>query len=109
MDGAMYPDGWHAAAAYKDRSGTKDAKPFTRIQKPPKYYFIDFGISHKFGPKDAQRLALPIMGGDRTAPELQGQGGGAPRDPFPTDIDYLGNVVCAGHGPKGTSQTSGHP
>lgn len=96
MDGSMYPEGWHAVSAHEDKTGIKRAKAFTRTQKPPRYYLIDFGISHQFDSNDTNLLIMPIIGGDRTAPELQGRGEGIPRDPFPTDIYYLGNVFKQG-------------
>ena len=92
MNGAMYPKGWHAVLAYQDKTSTNRAKYFTRTQKPPKYYLIDFGISYQFASDNTQPRIMPIISGDRTAPELQGRGEAIRHDPFPTDIYYLGNV-----------------
>ncbi|KAF8647095.1 hypothetical protein AX16_006929 [Volvariella volvacea WC 439] len=72
-----------------DRSGY--AKSLTRTQKPPRYYFVDFGISRKYDPNDSNPLEPPIWGGDRTAPEFQGDL--HPVNPFPTDVYYIGNMI----------------
>ena len=64
---------------------------YTRTQRPPKYYIIDFGLSCQYSPDDTTPLAYPLFGGDRTVPEFQNSK--EPRNPFPTDIYYLGNMI----------------
>ena len=64
---------------------------YTRTQRPPKYYFIDFGLSRRYSPDDTSPLAFPIFGGDKTVPEFQNSK--KPMNPFPTDIYYLGNMI----------------
>ena len=91
MDGTMYPDGWHPCLGYKSRGGIADAKHYTRTERPPKYYLIDFGISRRYDPKDGPPMEDPILGGDKTVPEFQTSV--AACNPFPTDVYYLGNVV----------------
>ncbi|KIM85650.1 hypothetical protein PILCRDRAFT_816842 [Piloderma croceum F 1598] len=61
MDGSMYPDRWHPC----NRRHMQDnfrllAKHFSHTEHPPKYYFIDFGISCWYGPDNKAPLELPI-------------------------------------------------
>jgi serine/threonine protein kinase len=94
-DGAsLYPDGHHPHPLYNNRKPdfTGQAKHFTRTQVPPKYYWIDFGISNKY---DLSSTATPsedrIWGGDRTVPEYVDYKG--PCNPFPIDVYYVGNLI----------------
>ncbi|TFY60098.1 hypothetical protein EVJ58_g5363 [Rhodofomes roseus] len=43
---------------------------YTRTEKPPKYYYIDFGLSRRYNPDDGPPRALPIFGGDKSVPEF---------------------------------------
>ncbi|KZT71750.1 hypothetical protein DAEQUDRAFT_665556 [Daedalea quercina L-15889] len=94
MDAAvMYPSMWHPAVmSYKyDYSGR--AKYYNRTERPPKYYYIDFGLSRKYDLEDGSPEELPIFGGDKSVPEFQGDGYDKPSNPFRTDIYYLGNLM----------------
>lgn len=93
MDGAMYPEPWHPTLDIQKRDNFKESvRPFTRTQRPPKYYFIDFGISRWYDPKSGPHpLEPPIRGGDKSVPEFQNSI--EPCDPFATDIYYVGNVI----------------
>lgn len=91
MDGTMYPEGWHPVRLGKSMSGVETARSYTRTERPPKYYFIDFGISRKYDPWHGPPREDPIFGGDKTAPEFRVSD--EPCDPFPTDIYYLGNMI----------------
>ncbi|KAJ3918608.1 hypothetical protein F5877DRAFT_78820 [Lentinula edodes] len=95
MDGSqMYPKGWSSL----DPSQARD-NPFRaakragfRMQFWPKYYLIDFGLSHMYSSKSTvPPLERILRGGDKSAPEH------APKykhaNPFPTDIYYIGNLV----------------
>ena len=64
------------------------AKGYTRTQRPPLYYLIDFGLSRQYRSRKA--LDVPRRGGDKSAPE---HGNAARCNPFYTDIYYLGNLV----------------
>ncbi|KAL4244332.1 hypothetical protein ABKN59_010147 [Abortiporus biennis] len=88
---SMYPNLFHPAAVNWDIKATSRAKYHSRTSRPPKYYFIDFGISERFNPDNGPPRTLAIRGGDPTAPELQNPMG--PVDPFPTDVYYLGNMI----------------
>ncbi|KAM5533174.1 hypothetical protein V8D89_013130 [Ganoderma adspersum] len=64
---------------------------FARTERPAKYYYIDFGISRRYGPDDASPLEDIIVGGDKSVPEFKGPD--EPQNPFWTDIYYLGNLI----------------
>jgi hypothetical protein len=92
MDGSqMFPKGYHPQSIENtlDLKGTPTH--YTRTQRPPKYYLIDFGISRKYDPADGPPLEAPILGGDRSAPEFKKSTD--PCNPFPTDIYYIGNLI----------------
>ena len=84
----MYPQGYHPTQMNRSRDFKGRAKRYTRTQRPPRYYLIDFGLSRQYMTRKA--LDVPLRGGDKTAPEHQN----ATRcNPFYTDIYYLGNLV----------------
>ncbi|KAF9803772.1 hypothetical protein IEO21_09579 [Rhodonia placenta] len=89
----MFPDMYHPLCRNKKRDFTGTAKHYSRTERPTKYYYIDFGLSRKYNPEDGPPRELPILGGDRTVPEFQGEGYDMAVDPFPTDIYYLGNLI----------------
>jgi hypothetical protein len=92
IDGAMYPNSWHPCNDDLDRfDPSLPAKHYTRSERPPKYYFIDFSLSRRYDPKDGTSLEPIIRGGDKTVPEFQKSN--APCNPFPTDIYYIGNFI----------------
>lgn len=93
MDGTMYPEGWHPLwrSRRADLHPKLPLKVYTRRQRPPKYYLIDFGLSRRYSPEDQWPLEEIIKGGDRSVPEFQGSG--EPCNPFPTDIYYVGNMI----------------
>ena len=63
-------------------------RAYTRTQRPPRYYFIGFGLSRQYRSRDA--MDEPLRGGDMSQLEL-GLGRGC--NPFHTDIYYIGNLV----------------
>ena len=84
----MYPHGFHPVKMDRSRDFKGRAKRYTRTQRPPRYYLIDFGLSRQYHSRNA--LDAPLRGGDKSAPEHRN----ATRcNPFYTDIYYLGNVV----------------
>ncbi|KAJ7081129.1 kinase-like domain-containing protein [Mycena belliarum] len=98
MDGwHMFPDGFHPHIT--KMSYTRDlsakAKFYTRTQRPPKYFLIDFGLARRYKSRNPPPLEPPMRGGDRSVPEFRGKDGAPPEpcDPFPTDIYYLGNMI----------------
>lgn len=96
----MFPEGHHPhefsyRAPYYGPMRTPDltrrAKFFTRTQRPPKYYIIDFGISSQYDNSEVSREQLPIFGGDDTVPEFKDYT--QPRNTYWTDVYYAGNLV----------------
>ncbi|KAH9937748.1 kinase-like domain-containing protein [Amylocystis lapponica] len=91
---AIYPDLYHPRAPLRTRDFQGWVEPFTRTERPTKYYLIDFGLSVKFDPDDTNPAVLPIKGGDKTVPEFQhDESYKKDQNPFPTDIYYLGNLI----------------
>ncbi|KZP34441.1 hypothetical protein FIBSPDRAFT_772076 [Athelia psychrophila] len=89
MDGAMYPDGFHPVITDKNRNFSGPARGFTRTERRPKYYFIDFGMSRRYRSEDMPILDEPFRGGDKTVPEFRNVTGLL--NPFPTDVYGIGN------------------
>ncbi|KAF9230234.1 kinase-like domain-containing protein [Melanogaster broomeanus] len=87
----LYPDSFHPMEISLNRDYSGLAKHFTRTQRPPKYYFIDFGISRRYDPSEANPREVPIWGGDKDVPEFQDSN--EPCNPFPTDVFYIGNAI----------------
>lgn len=84
----MYPNGYHPSQINRSRSFKGRAKRYTRTDRPPRYYLIDFGLSRMYRSRIV--TDVPLRGGDKNAPEHL-RGGRC--NPFPTDIYYLGNLV----------------
>ncbi|EPQ57119.1 hypothetical protein GLOTRDRAFT_127494 [Gloeophyllum trabeum ATCC 11539] len=87
----MYPQSFHPADPDSKRDYNGFAKYYTRTQRPPRYYFIDFGISRRYRPEDMPPSEEIIRGGDKTAPEFNNPSGVA--NPFPTDVYFIGNML----------------
>ena len=84
----MYPKGFHPVKIDRNKNFKGTAKAYTRTQRPPRYYFIDLGLSRQYLSRDA--LDEPLRGGDKSAPEHRS---GRRCNPFHTDIYYIGNLV----------------
>jgi hypothetical protein len=90
----MFPDGYHPVKTDRALDFKGRAKMFSRAQRPPKYYWIDFGISRQYDPSKGPPVDLPILGGDKTVPEFNtDKGDDIEYNPFPTDIYYVGNLI----------------
>jgi hypothetical protein len=89
----LYPRGYHPARTVRERDGKNWAKPLTRTQKPTKYFYVDFGLSHRFESYEARHKLPPIQGGDKSVPEFKDEGDQILQDPFATDVYYLGNAM----------------
>lgn len=86
----LFPNSYHPVKTNKSRDFRRPATHLTREQRPPKYYFTDFGISRQYKPEERPPLEPIILGGDKSPPEHQS--GLESCDPFPTDVYFLGNV-----------------
>jgi hypothetical protein len=73
----------------RDLSGP--ANHSSRTKHPPRYFFIDFGVSRHYRADELPVLEPIVKGGDKSAPEHKDLD--ARCDPFPTDVYYLGNVI----------------
>ncbi|KIJ18446.1 hypothetical protein PAXINDRAFT_167045 [Paxillus involutus ATCC 200175] len=92
MDGeVLYDEPFHPLRPKRKRDLSGFASRRTRTERPPKYLFIDFGISRRYDASTKEPLEDPILGGDKTVPEFQHSD--EPRNPFPTDVYYLGNMI----------------
>ncbi|CCL99642.1 uncharacterized protein FIBRA_01662 [Fibroporia radiculosa] len=89
----LYPRLYHPINTHRNRDLTGNAKHFTRTERPPKYYYVDFGLSHKYDVDVSDPRVHPILGGDKSVPEFQGEGYNQTWNPFKTDIYYLGNFI----------------
>lgn len=89
----MFPDMFHPRSIYRSRDWKGLAKYYSRTARPTKYYIIDFGLSLKFDPEAGPPLAYYPIQGDTTVPEFRDPSGLRDRDPFPTDIYYIGNMI----------------
>jgi serine/threonine protein kinase len=88
---AMYPDMYHPAEIDRTYDYKGKAFHYTRTQRPPKYYIIDFGISCRYLPEQLPVMEYVILGGDKSPPEHQNDAEQA--DPFPTDVYFLSNMI----------------
>jgi len=84
----MYPNGFHPVKINRNRNFQGTAQAYTRTQRPPVYYLIDFGLSRQYASRDV--TDEPLRGGDKSAPEHKSR---RRCNPFQTDIYYLGNLV----------------
>ncbi|KAI0779507.1 hypothetical protein C8Q74DRAFT_1367393 [Fomes fomentarius] len=88
----ILPDMFHPQRPWDQRHVMKDIRPYTRTARPVKYYFTDFGLSRRYSSDENNPLEVPILGGDRTVPEFQNDHY-TPRNPFHTDVYYMGNLI----------------
>ena len=84
----MYPNGFHPVKINQNKNFKGTAKAYTRTQRPPRYYFINFGLSSQYPSRDA--MDEPQQGEDKSAPEHRSV---QRCNPFHTDIYYIGNLV----------------
>ena len=84
----IYPQGWHFKANICAPDGVTFVTPLARIDHPVRYYFIDYGVSHRFVPGQSH-LVLDWGGRDADVPELKKL---QPYDPFKVDVFTVGNV-----------------
>lgn len=88
----MYPNLYHLVATDSNRDYKRDARHYSRTRRPCKYYWTDFGLSRRYEPDNLNPLEVPILGGDKSVPEFK-EDETIPRNPFPTDVHYLGNLI----------------
>lgn len=86
----LYPALYHPTDDTKSRDFRRSVRPYSRTERPTRYYYVDFGLSRKYNPSDNTPRELPIIGGYKNVPEFQGEGYDVASDPLATDIFYLG-------------------
>lgn len=91
--GKLYIDPFHPEYPVMKRDFSGFARFKTRTERPPKYYFIDFGLSRRYDASVVNPLEYPVLGGDKQVPEFQDSGRDRLYNPFPTDVFYIGNVI----------------
>ncbi|KAI9451013.1 hypothetical protein BJY52DRAFT_1419337 [Lactarius psammicola] len=84
----MYPTGFHPVKLNRNRDFKGKATAYTRTQRPPRYLFIDLGLSRQYPTRDV--TDEPLHGGDKSAPEIKSRKWS---NPFHTDVYYIGNLV----------------
>lgn len=98
---SMWPNGFHFGDKSKRRDwkghaglvfNAQRAQHYTRTQRPPRYWLVDFGLTQYYDPAKGSPLDWAIRGRDRSVPEFQRRSRPLV-DPFPVDVYYLGNWV----------------
>lgn len=84
----MYPYPFHPCRPSRRLDAKGKVKYRSRTESPPRYLFIDFGISRRYEASQSAPLEPPIWGGYKGVPEFQNSD--EPCNPFPTDVWYLG-------------------
>jgi hypothetical protein len=85
----MYPNGFHPVKINRNKNFKGKAKAYTRTQRPPFYYLVNFDLSCQYDSRDVtDEPRRP--GGDTSAPEHRSK---RRCNPFQTDIYYIGNLV----------------
>ncbi|THH31343.1 hypothetical protein EUX98_g2857 [Antrodiella citrinella] len=88
----LFPDMFHPLATDRSRDLKHRARRTTRTRKPTRYYFTDFGNSEKYK-TDTERTASPLLGLSKELQPPEFKQSNEPRDPFPTDVYYLGLML----------------
>ncbi|KAK0244053.1 hypothetical protein EDD85DRAFT_1017806 [Armillaria nabsnona] len=94
------PDSFHPDQMDLKYDFSSRARYRSRTERPPKYCFIDFGLSILFKPNELPATVLAFEGGDKSVPEFLADNPDwtkrTPKhDPFAVDIYYLGNAFRA--------------
>ncbi|KAK0221690.1 hypothetical protein IW262DRAFT_920712 [Armillaria fumosa] len=88
----MFPDSFHLQRKDLKYDYSGPALYHQRTERPPKYYFIDFGLSKRYKEDDLPVLDL-VLGGDQTVSEANDITSMC--DPFTVDVYYIGNALRA--------------
>ncbi len=91
MDGQpLYPQGHHPVRLHYAPDNVHHATPLARIDNPVRYFYIDFGISHRFA-AGSKPMLLGRKGRNQQVPELSST---VPYDAFKVDVYGLGDVYA---------------
>ncbi|PBK75025.1 hypothetical protein ARMSODRAFT_502494 [Armillaria solidipes] len=94
----MYgPESFHPQEQDMKYDFSARARHSSRTEHPPKYYFIDFGLSIHYKPDELPATICAVLGADKSVPEfLADKSQQTPKhDPFAVDVYYLGNAFRA--------------
>lgn len=90
--GMYHPDGFHPCFPGVNANYTALAtSPYTRTERPPKYYLIDFGLSRQFGEGETPLASDLTPGTDDTAPEYDDDA--KPLNAYFIDVYCAGNMI----------------
>lgn len=64
---------------------------FSRTERPPRYYIIDFGLSRRLLPGEDPNTEPPVLASDPSVPEFLQPS--TPCNPFLVDIYTIGNLI----------------
>ncbi|KAF8978552.1 kinase-like domain-containing protein [Cyathus striatus] len=84
----IFPNGWHFVADDCGPDGFRPLRPLHRTDNPVRYFFIDFGLSHRYLPGESPYV-LDAGGRDSEVPELTHEG---PWDLYKIDVFTVGNM-----------------
>ncbi|KAK0464337.1 uncharacterized protein EV420DRAFT_1037382 [Desarmillaria tabescens] len=97
----MYgPDSFHPRDRKLKYDFSGRARHRSRTEQPPRYYFIDFGLSILYKPDELPATVRALEGGDKSVPEFLADNPDwmkrtLKHDPFAVDVYYLGNAFRA--------------
>ncbi|TFK65335.1 hypothetical protein BDN72DRAFT_204073 [Pluteus cervinus] len=96
VDGSpLFDEEPHPIVMRRSRDFSRYIWPYTRTQRPVRYYWIDFGLSYRHLPTTGTPLISTLACGDRSIPE---QFTDPPWNPFALDVYCAGNIMKA-HSP----------
>ncbi|KAI0364009.1 kinase-like protein [Pilatotrama ljubarskyi] len=84
----IYPDGHHPVRIHRAPDAVHDTHPLLRMDRPVKYFYIDFGLSVHF-PVGAPSRVIGKVGRDTEIPEMSDT---VPYDAYKADVHALGNL-----------------
>ncbi|KAG2014286.1 other/AgaK1 protein kinase [Coprinopsis cinerea AmutBmut pab1-1] len=90
---AMGHSPWHFCDPQRQPAPNYDAKvthKYTRTERRPRYYIIDFGYATQFKPEEIPPSILPKLASDGSVPEYKNH---QPCNPFPIDVYVVGNMI----------------
>ncbi|TDL22419.1 kinase-like protein [Rickenella mellea] len=86
----LYPKGCHPMNNSLSEDGLTYSEKKTRREVNPKYYFIDFGLSIKYGTPNERKETRIFRGMCRSVPEYERSG---PWDGFKIDVYCMGILI----------------
>jgi hypothetical protein len=93
MDTSLYTERFHPMQPSRSLDSKRHVHPkYTRTQRRPKYYIIDYGLARRYQESEIPPMETTgVFGSDMTVPEFKTLD--EPHNPFPIDIYCLGNVI----------------